>query len=142
MTGNIAPPNVLERDHVARFLLTDMILIGSVDEIWTHQTAFRALATWRLCIQAIQRLVAARQSVLPSYVKAVVMQLPDVVDSPFALDEIAEFMVTDERVRRYWDGLVLDRNYPLRCPLCKVGAAYVGMNEVDCKSRCADLKRR
>lgn len=116
-------------------------LIGSIDEIWSHPSAFRALVTWRLCIDAITELIGARYGIQASFIKACVMQTPDLVATPFCLDSIAEFLVSDTVARLYWDGLATDDHYPHRCPHCRA-AAFVGYLQVDCKARCASSHPR
>ena len=131
----IGEPTRIERALVARCLLETGLLIGSVDEIWSHPTAFRALGTWRMCIEAITELIGGGHGVQSSFVKACVMQFDGLGSVPFGLDDIAEFIVTDPVARMYWDGLTPDRHYPHRCPHCNA-AAFVGFNLVDCKMRC------
>lgn len=112
-------------------------LIGSQDEIWSHPSAFRALATWRLCIRAIDALIAGKHGVQASFIKTHVMQSVSSLGNmvPFCLDSIAEFMVTDTMARLYWDSLTNDKHYPHRCPHCGA-ASFVGYLQVDCKARC------
>lgn len=115
--------------------MSEGILIGTVDEIWTHSSATRALRTWRQCITAIQRLSDHGQGIFSSWVKAIVMQ--DAAGmAPFALDEIAEFIVQNPEARVYWQSVLVDDRFPHRCPHCKVSAAFIGFNQVECKSRC------
>lgn len=116
--------------------MTEGILIGSVDEIWTHSAAYRALATWRHCMDAMQRLTDHGQGIFASWIKAIVMQDVGGDPVPFSLDELAEFMVTDSMARSYWTGCVKDDRFPHRCPLCKTAAAFVGFNQVECRARC------
>lgn len=129
-------PSPQERELVGRCLLEQGVLIGSVDEVWTHPNASRALRTLRMCVDAIAELVRGGHGVKASYVKAVVMQTDGLSDFPFALDEVAEFLVEDGRARAYWDVRVPDRRrFPHRCPRCGA-AAFVGFNLVDCKAGC------
>lgn len=134
-------PSEQERQVVARCLLVQGVLIGSVDDIWTHQSAWRALVTLRLCIKAIGMLYRGGHGVQASYIKAIVMQEDDLVGAPFCLDEMAEFLCDDAVARVYWDTRVLDRDFPHRCPHCGA-AAYVGFLQVWCKARCAASKTR
>lgn len=121
---------------VARCLMESGLLIGDdIDQIWTHPSTFRALATWRMCIDAIVDIIGAKHAVQASFIKACVMQTDGLQSAPFALDDIAEFMVTDVMARLYWDALIGDDHYPHRCPHCG-SAAFVGFLQVDCKSRC------
>lgn len=135
----VPTPTRIEKSLVARALMSGGILIGSVDEIWTHPSAFRALSTWRLCMEAITTLIGGGHGVQASFVKACVMQLDDVVDVPFALDEIAEFMIDDPVARMYWNTHVSDPHYSHRCPFCGA-AAFIGIVHVDCKARCPQSK--
>lgn len=130
-------PTKTERMLVARALCEAGELIGSPDEIWSHPSAFRALATWRLCINAITALIAGKHGVQASFIKAHAMKslsgLGDI--TLFCLDSIAEFLVTDTMARLYWDSLTSDPHYPQRCPHCGA-AAFIGYTQIDCKARC------
>ncbi|MBV9125672.1 MAG: hypothetical protein JO112_20170 [Planctomycetes bacterium] len=137
----IGTPSAAERAMVARCLLLSGLRIGSVDEIWTHNDAWRALVTLRMCMDAIRMLVRGQHSVQASYVKAIVMQDDDLTDTPFALDEVAEFLLNDPQGRHYWDSRVEDKHFPHRCPHCDA-AAFVGFLQVWCKARCAPSKTR
>ncbi len=128
-------PTGHEKKLIAKCLLEAGILIGSPTEIWSHQMAWRALETWRLCVDAITLLIGGRHGVQPSFIKACVMQTEGLKEGPFCLDDIAEFLAADPQARMYWDALTSDDRFPQRCPHCKA-AAYVGFNEVDCKARC------
>lgn len=129
-------PTKSERFHIARCLTMYGVLIGSEREIWTHPSATRALVTWRLCLEAITELIGGRHGIEASFIQACVMQLEDVVEVPFALSEVAEYLATDSTARLYWRLMCLDReNFPHRCPHCGA-AAFVGFNLVDCKARC------
>ena len=119
-------------------------MVGSEDDIWSGAPgpAFRALVTLRMCIEAIRDLVEGKHTVTASFVKAVVMQSDDLVDAPFCLSEMAEFLMNDSEGRDYWTGAMPDDRYPVTCPLCKVSAAYVGANTVECKSKCEPSSSR
>lgn len=131
----------MERALVARALLESGILIGSVDEIWSHPSAYRALGTWRMCVEAITDLIGGGHGVQASFVKACVMQIDGLDSAPYALEEVAEFIVSDPIARMYWQSMVTDRDYPHRCPHCSA-AAFVGFLQVDCKARCPASKPR
>jgi hypothetical protein len=133
--SKVTRPTKIERALVARCLLESGVLIGTVDEIWTHPNAYRAFETWRMCVDAIVELIGGGHGVQSSFVKACVMQFDGLSGVPYALEEVAEFLVTDPVARMYWDGLTLDSHYPHRCPHCRA-AAFVGFNQVDCKARC------
>lgn len=121
---------------VARALMESGELIGSEDEIWSSPYAYRALVTWRLCIEAITELIGGGHGVQASFVKACVMHMDDMsTNAPYALDAIAEFMVGDTLCRLYWSALVSDQDYPHRCPHCNA-AAFIGFLQVDCKACC------
>ena len=131
----VSEPNPKERRIVGRCLLEMAVLIGSVDEIWTDVAAYRALETLRMCVDAIRLLVNGKHAVKSSFVKSVVIQTNDLGGTPYCLDEVAEFIMTDGEARAYWDTQVPDELHPSKCPLC--GAyAYVGLNEIDCKAGC------
>lgn len=134
-------PSKIERALVARALLEGGVLIGSVDEIWTHPSAYRALGTWRMCIEAITDLIGGGHGVQPSFVKACVLQFDGISETPFALEEVADFIVSDPVARMYWQTLIPDVDYPHRCPHCSA-AAFVGFLQVDCKARCVASKPR
>jgi hypothetical protein len=129
-------PTKAEKLLIARCLMESGLLIGdNADQIWTHPRAYRALATWRLCIDAIVELIGGRHGVQASFVKACVLQADGLDGVPFALEEVADFLVTDDLARLYWDALIGDTHYPHRCPHCQ-SAAFVGFLQVDCKARC------
>lgn len=128
-------PTRIERALVGRCLLESGHLIGSIDEIWSVQKAYRALTTWRMCIDAIVELIGGNHGVQASFVKACVMQVDGLGEAPYALDDIAEFLIDDPVARMYWDGLTSDSHYPHRCPHCDA-AAFVGFLQVECKARC------
>lgn len=134
-------PSAPERRLVARCLLDKGILIGNEEEIWTHQSAWRTLGTFRMCMEAIRMLYRGGHGVQASYVKAIVMQEDGLEGVPFALDEVAEFMLEDPECRMYWDGMLGDRHFPHRCPHCGA-AAFIGLKEVWCKARCPESKTR
>jgi hypothetical protein len=129
---------------VYRCLLTQGVMIGSEDDIWkgAPSSAFRALATLRLCISAIGDLTEGRHTVRAGFVKAVVMQTNGLSDSPYCLDEMAEFLMEDAEARSYWDSVMLDDRFPVRCPICKTAAAFVGINSVECKAKCVASSSR
>ncbi len=136
MTEFDLTPTRSERFLVAKALCESGELIGSEDEIWSHPSAYRALVTWRLCIEAITELIGGGHAVQASFVKACVMQMDELRTSPpFALDDMAEYMVTNTLCRLYWSALVQDQSFPHRCPHCNA-AAFVGFLQVDCKARC------
>ncbi len=134
-------PSPIERRLVARALLTGGVLIGNEDEIWTHSSALRALGTLRMCVEAIGMLYRGGHGIQPSYVKAIVMQEDGLSGAPFALEEVADFLLTDPEARAYWDGLLPDRHFPHRCPHCGA-AAFIGFLQVWCKGRCPLSKTR
>ena len=134
-------PTRLERSLIARALMEGGLLIGSVDEIWTHPDAYKALETWRMCIEAITELIGGGHGVQASFVKACVLQFDDLPRTPYGLSEIADFLVTDQVARMYWSALITDKDYPHRCPHCKA-AAFIGFLQVDCKARCPASKPR
>jgi hypothetical protein len=112
-----------------------LLIADDVDQVWTNPTAFRALVTWRMCVDAIVELIGGRHGVQSSFVKACVLQTEGLKSMPFGLEEIADFLVTDTMARLYWDAMLADMRYPHRCPHCS-SAAYVGFLQVDCKARC------
>lgn len=133
---NDESPSKSERELIGRCLLECGELIADdIDQVWTHPLAYRALKTWRLCVDAITELIGGGHGVQASFVKACVMQTDGLRDAPFLLDEIAEFMIIDGRARKYWDGLTVDKWFPHRCPHCRA-AAFIGYLQVDCKARC------
>lgn len=130
-------PNASERRLIARCLFEGGVLIGSPDEIWSHSDAYRALGTWRECIDAITQLTDGKHMVRASFVKACVMQSEDLNGQvPFELETIADFVTSDSEARHYWDQLMADDRFPGRCPFCGA-AAYIGFFQIECKSRCA-----
>lgn len=133
---SVRPPSALEHKLVARCLLENGVLIGSHAEIWTSGIAWRALGTFRECIDAITLLIGGGHAVQASFVKACVMQADGLSEVPFCLDEIAEFMVNDPEARLYWHVRVRDDMYPHACPRCG-SAAYVGFLQIECRARCA-----
>jgi hypothetical protein len=116
-------------------MLQQGLLIGNEEEIWTHQNAWRALGTFRECVDAITLLIGGSHGVEASFVKACVMQAEGLAGTPYALDEIAEFMVTDSECRHYWQTQTNDDRFPDRCPFCG-GAGWIGFNLIECKGRC------
>lgn len=132
----IAPPTRDERRIVARCLLESGILIGSQDEIWTHPKALMALGTLRMCVDAIVLLIGGGHGVRASFVKTCVMQTDGLSAPPFALDEMAEFLLDDSDARSYWEGRVPDDRFPKTCDRCG-SAAYWGLNFIECKVRCS-----
>jgi hypothetical protein len=126
---------------VARCLIASGELYGDEDDVWTHHVAYRALATWRLCMEAISMLVRGKHAVQASYIKGIVMQEDGLADRPIFLDDIAEWMVEDAEARLYWQSLAPDERFPHRCPHCG-SAAYVGFLQVSCKARCPSSKTR
>jgi hypothetical protein len=129
-------PTEVERRLIARALLESGLLIGNVVEIWTHPRAYRALTTWRMCMEAITDLIGGGHGIQASFVKACVMQFDGLEGVPWGLEEIAEFLVDDPLARMYWDAMIPDKHYPHRCPRCE-SAAFVGFLQVDCKARCS-----
>lgn len=132
----IRGPTDKEYRLVARCLIQQGVLIGSHEQIWTHQSAWRALGTWRECIDAVTLLIGGRHGVEASFVKACVMQADGLDGVPFCLDEVAEFMVEDAEARAYWQAVTPDDRFPHRCPQCGC-AAFIGFLQVECKARCA-----
>lgn len=130
-------PTRAERMLIAKCLMENGLLIGSESEIWTHPRAFQALGTWRMCVDAITELIGGGHGVQASFVKACVLQTDGLNGVPYALEEVADFLVTDTMARLYWDALVTDRRFPHHCPHCGA-AAFVGFLQVDCKARCAE----
>lgn len=128
-------PTKAEKMLIARCLLECGELIGSVDDIWTSPRAYRALTTWRMCIDAIVDLIGGSHAVQASFIKACVMQTDGISATPAFLEEIAEFLVSDTLARLYWQSLVSDKHFPHRCPHCNA-AAFIGFLQVDCKARC------
>jgi hypothetical protein len=130
------PPSKAERSLIARCMMECGELIADDEEqVWTHHLPYKALVTWRMCIDAITELIGGGHGVQASFVKACVMQTEGLRDAPYLLDELAEFMIVDGRARKYWDSLTTDKWYPHRCPHCGA-AAFVGFLQVDCKGRC------
>jgi hypothetical protein len=130
------PPSKTERELIARCMMECGELMGdNVDQIWTHHLAYKALVTWRMCIESITDLIGGGHGVQASFVKACVMQTDGLRGTPYLIDEIAEFMLADGRARMYWDSLTVDKWYPHRCPHCRA-AAFIGFLQVDCKAGC------
>lgn len=134
MTVAVDPPSAIEYELVARCLLSSGVLIGSPKEVWSHPGAARALRTMRRCVEVIEHLVASGSGITPSNIRAVVSR--GLYESPYCLEELAEFLVDDPRARAHWGSAVRDDMFPHRCPLCKRAAAFVGYNLVECKARC------
>lgn len=128
-------PTKAERMLIARCMLENGLLIGNEAEIWTSPRAYKALGTWRMCVDAITELIGGGHGVQASFVKSCVLQTDGLGGVPYALEEIADFLVTDTMARLYWDALTTDRRFPHRCPHCDA-AAFVGFLQVDCKARC------
>lgn len=128
-------PTQKEYRLVARCLLESGLQIGSYEEIWTSTQAWRALGTLRECMDAITLLIGGNHAVKASFVKACVMQADGISETPYVLDEMAEFLVSDDEARQYWQTMTGDDMFPHRCPHCKA-AAYVGFLQVECKARC------
>lgn len=133
MTG--PGPTDAEYRLVARCLIHEGVLIGSFAEVWTHTSAWRALSTWRECVDSITMLIGGGHGVEASFVKACVMQADGISKVPFCLDEVAEFLVTDAEARRYWHVMCADDRFPHRCAHCGA-AAFVGFLQIDCKAKC------
>jgi hypothetical protein len=129
-------PTLNERRLIARCLLESGLLIGNEQEIWANPRAYRALATWRMCIDAITELIGNKHGVNASFIKSCVMQTDGLDSVPYALEEIAEFLANDQLARIYWDSQMRDSRYPHRCPHCHA-AAFIGFLQVDCKARCS-----
>lgn len=132
-------PSKIEKRHVWRAILIQDVMIISEEDLWAnHPIAFRALVTMRLCMDAIQRLIDGQHEVNAGFVKAVVMQGDDMDgEVPFMLDEMAEYLMTDEEARRWWQSQIADSRYPHRCPFCSA-AAYIGFNQIECRALCRD----
>ena len=88
-----------------------------------------------MCVEALTELIGGGHAVQSSFIKACVMQTDGLGSAPYALEEVAEFLVEDPIARIYWDGRVRDGHYPHQCPHCHA-AAFVGFLQVDCKARC------
>jgi hypothetical protein len=128
-------PSEKEMKLVARCMLESSILIGSQKDIWTHPSAWRMLTTFRECINAITTLIGGNHGVKASFIKACVMQSDGMSEVPFALDEVAEFLVDDNEARVYWQTMCIDDMFPHTCPHCGA-AAYIGYLLVECKGKC------
>lgn len=128
-------PTPRERWLVYRCLLTEGVLLGNEQEIWSVPAAYRALATLRLCIDAIERLAIVGFSVDESNVKSVVMQTDGIDGYPFVLDEMAHYLINDQGARHYWQTRLQDERYPHVCDRCGA-AAFVGFLQVECKAGC------
>lgn len=133
----IEQPTSAEAKLIARCLMENGILIGSQEDIWTHPSAFRALGTWKECIDAITLLIGGNHAVRPSFIKSCVMQADGISSVPFCLDEIAEFLVEDNEARLYWQSRCNDDMYPHKCHKCGC-AAYIGFLTVECKAKCVN----
>lgn len=120
---------------VYRCLLTEGVLIGNEEEIWSVPAAYRTLVTMRLCIDAIGRLATAGFSVDETNVKSVVMQTDGLDGIPFVLDEMTHFLVDDPGARHYWQTRLHDEKFPHTCDRCGA-AAYIGLNQIECKAGC------
>lgn len=133
--NTVKGPTDWEYRLIARCLIESDVLYGTHREIWTHTSAWRALATWRECIDTITMLIGDSHGVQASFIKACVMQADGISEAPFCLDEIAEFLVNDGEARKYWRVMCQDEMFPHSCPRCGA-AAFVGFIQVDCKARC------
>lgn len=132
---NLRAPTDWEWKLVARCMLEQHVLFGSFEEIWASPLTWRALGTWRECIDAISLLIGGSHSVKASFVKSCVMQADGISEAPYMLDEVAEFLVEDSEARVYWQAMCADDRFPHRCPHCGA-AAYVGFLQVECKAAC------
>lgn len=128
-------PTTSERWHVYRCLLTEGVLIGNEEEIWSSQSAYRTLVTMRLCIDAIERLDTIGFQVSEESVKSIVMQTDDLDGIPFALDEMAHYLVMNDEARFYWQMRLRDDRFPHVCDRCG-SAAFIGLNIIECKAGC------
>lgn len=126
---------------IYRCLMESGLSIGSVDDVWSDSRAWRSLGTWRMCIDAITELIGGNHGVKASFIKACVMQTDGLGSVPYALEEVADFLVTDTLARLYWQSMVPDGDYPHKCPHCN-SAAFIGFLQVDCKARCAASQPR
>lgn len=128
-------PSSEERWIVWKCLMDNGLLIGSLDEVWTHRNAWLLLTTLRECMDAISLIVGAGIAVHSETIKSCVMQSDGMDTAPFGLSYMAEFLYEDNRARTYWQSMTPDDKFPHKCPYCK-SAAFIGFNMVDCKAKC------
>lgn len=130
-------PTGSERFLLGRCILdANLLFADDVEQVWSQPTAFKALVTWRLCIDAIVELIGGRHGIQASFIQACVMQTDGLKSAPIWLEEISEYLVSNTLARLYWTALISDAHYPHRCPHCSA-AAYVGFLQVECKARCS-----
>lgn len=129
-------PTDKEYRLVARCFLESGTLIGSYEDIWSVPAAWRALGTFRMCMDAITLLIGGGHAVKASFVKACVMQTDGISEAPYLLDEMAEFLVDDDEARTHWQTFITEDRFPHRCPRCSA-AAFIGFLQVECKARCS-----
>ncbi len=134
------PPSDEERVIVAELFMHEQVLIGSVDEIWTHRDAPRLLTTVRRAIRGIAHLHRVGRVLGPSRLIATMESFPygpDEDDPPFMGSDAVKYLLTDGHALLYWAKLMPDRGHPHSCPRC--GApAYIGLTRVECKL-CGDF---
>ena len=129
------PPTQEERWIVWRCLLEGGLLIGSIDEVWTHQHAWNTFKTLHECMDALELIINANLSVNAITIRACVLQSDNVSSMPFAMREMSEFLVENDRARNYWQTHIATNMHPHRCPHCGA-AAFIGFNLIDCLARC------
>jgi hypothetical protein len=128
-------PSPKEKRIITRCMNEQDVVYGDTEYIWSQPSAYRMLATMRLCLDAIVNLANMHHEVNPSFIVAVVMQTNDMGEPPFGLTEMAEHLCTNTDARAYWVSMMTDGQYPHRCPFCGA-AAYIGLRMIECKSEC------
>lgn len=98
--------------------------------------AEQVLGTFRECIDAITTLIGGGHGVRASFVKACVMQADGLGKTPYLLDDVAEFLITDQESRDYWQMMCQDDRFPHKCPQCGA-AAFIGFLQIECKAQCS-----
>lgn len=122
------------RRLVASCLLEEGILIGSLDDIMGHHLFPMALFTFRECNSAIEYILENRMSLTKQNIRLIANSHTQ--SRLEYLDEIVDLCLNNTLARMFWRSRVPDPElYPHRCPDC-LGAAFIGIVSIDCRSRC------
>lgn len=136
------PPNTEESWIVWNCFLQFGILLGSEEEVWSHQFAFAGLKTMRLLVETIKFFAKENQEIsvynLETYLLKNNVEFNN--DQYSYSSEMSDFLIYNPRARVYWQSLLKDDKFPHLCPFCG-RAAYIGFMQIECKAKC-DAKRQ